>query len=171
MLKKDYETLEYGDLVQPNGGPLRGLILEVVNAEDNDIFTQQQNNHAFIYIRNYRAFDLVHHFTDLEKRIQYLHDTVWDRNPLPDRGKYPEVEGTISRDYWIKKTDTQFRNRNEEKITQGLYLLLSENGISTIEDLINVDPSDIYKFKGFDSATAMYACTLRENEMKRRAMA
>ena len=168
MLKKDYETMEYGDYVRPNGGPLMGLILQVVNAEGDDIYTQQENNPAFIYIRNYRAFDIVHHFTDLERLIQHLHDTVWDRNPMPDRGRYPEVEGAVSKDYWMKKADTQFRNRNEEKITQGLYLALEENGIRTIDDLINASTSDIAQMANLDSVSVVYTCMIRENEMRKR---
>lgn len=168
MLKKDYELLEYGDYVRPNGGPLRGLVLQVVHAEDNDIFTQQENNPAFIYVRNYRAFDLLYHFTDLEKKIQELHDTVWDRNPYPDRGKYPTVEGTVNRSYWIEKTNIQFANHNEERITRGLYLLLSENGIKTLEDLVKADPDDISKIDGMDSASYLYTCRLREAELYNR---
>lgn len=168
MLKKDYEILEYGDYVKPIAGPLRGLILQVVHAEDNDIFTQQENNPAFIHVRNYRSFELVHHFTDLERHIQYLHDTVWDRNPMPDRGNYPIIEGTVSRDYYMKKTDVQFRNRNEERITSGLYLLLSENGINTFDDLLKASPADISKLKGVDSVTTVYTCAIRERELKNR---
>ena len=168
MLKKDYESLEYGDYVIPNGGPLRGLVLYVVNAEDDDIYTIQENNPAFIYVRNYRAFDLVHHFTDLERLIQELHNTVWERNPLPDRGNYPEVEGTVSQDYWREKTNIQLRNRNEERITSGLYLTLEENGIKTIDDLINASPSDISKIKGLNSVSCVYTCMIRENEIKKR---
>lgn len=170
MLKKDYDILEYGDYVQPNGGPLRGLVLQVVNAEGDDIFTQQENNPAFIYVRNYRAFNLLHHFTDLEKHIQSLHDTVWDRNPMPDRGKYPVVAGSVNRDYYMKKADVQFRNHNEERITRGLYCLLSENGIQTMDDLINTSPEEISRMRGIDSVTSVYICAMREKAMKAREM-
>lgn len=166
MLKKEYETLEYGDLVRANGGPLRGLVLEVVNAEGNDIFTQQMNNPAFVHVRNYRCFDLVHHYTDLERKIQYLHDTVWSRNPYPSHGHYPEIEGTVSKDYYMAKAKVQFENRNEEKITQNLYFLLSENGVNTIDDLIRTTPDQISKFKNMRSTETLYTCILREKEMK-----
>lgn len=163
MLKKDYELLEYGDYVRPNGGPLKGLILQVTHAEGDDIFTQQENNPSFIYVRNYRAFNLMYHYTDLEKYIQHLHDTVWDRNPMPDRGRYPMVEGTVSKDYWMKKASIQIANNNEERLTKGLYLLLSENGINTIDDLLKAAPSDIWSIKDLDSAGALYTCTMRDN--------
>lgn len=166
MFKKEYETLEYGDLVRVNGGPLRGLILEVVNAEGDDIFTQQKDNPAFIHVRNYRCFEVVHHFTDLERKIQSLHDSIWTRNPYPNHGHYPEVEGTVSQDYYRAKAKVQFENRNEEKITQNLFFLLSENGVNTIDDLIRTTPDEISKFKNMRSTETIYTCMLREKEMK-----
>jgi len=165
MTKDEYSCLVKGDIVRANGGPLRGLVLEVVTTNDDVIFSQQPGNPAFAYSRNYRAYDLIHHVTDLEALIRQMNKTVYERNPIPSPGDYPEVAGTVNRQYYWEKSRIVAENRSESHILSGLFNKLSENGIRTLDDLVRTDPDDILNMPGIGAPTFAQIMKIRDKEI------